>query len=407
MQASADAHYTHVEASEEPMTVTKETCEANVEATAVLIIPPAPAAPSLTSDTTMKATETRRDSVAPQQRHTQDDESATTIIPPPKTPLSHRNGGSMFAFRFPQKTSFHAAPKAAATVSQRVAPVLSPPVGDTERRSTNPLSFMSTAIGATTTTHNVTVNQSKQGQTSILKTPRFGRNNANRGTTDHPSGFAQGLTPSPASRYTANINSNHPATTGMFHTPGPIFGRLRDSTSKTLPPTVTPASSVDPKKTVTFAQSLSVPNAASKHYMHPITVTLPESKRPETPKPPPLQPMQSEPEDTTLDLRPPPPPLPPPGVDSNVHKTSHHHHNKENNFDDNHQAFVRSCRDTNDGVKVINDEILDLNVLLDTKQADMLLRQAEMVDLTSKLETMNEGFEQILGEFGNAFPEDS
>lgn len=75
-------------------------------------------------------------------------------------------------------------------------------------------------------------------------------------------------------------------------------------------------------------------------------------------------------------------------------------------FDGTNNAFMMSCRESIDRVKVMNDEILDLNVYLSAMQADMQMVQANMMDVADDTEALCRGYEDILELLAKEFPED-
>jgi hypothetical protein len=76
------------------------------------------------------------------------------------------------------------------------------------------------------------------------------------------------------------------------------------------------------------------------------------------------------------------------------------------NFDATNDTFTMNCRESSDRVKVMNDEILDLNVYLSGMQADMQLLQANMADVANDTEGLCRGYEEILDLLAEEFPED-
>jgi hypothetical protein len=74
-------------------------------------------------------------------------------------------------------------------------------------------------------------------------------------------------------------------------------------------------------------------------------------------------------------------------------------------FDDVHESFLMNCRDSMDQVKIMNDEILDLNVYLDSMRADFLVMEAEMMDLHEDAEGLCNKYDDLLGFLSDNFPD--
>lgn len=236
----------------------------------------------------------------------------------------------------------------------------------------------------------VTPTHPKQGQmmektakqpTSILKNPRY---NVQTNVSQSKHGQAPGdATPPPLGM------PGFPQQTafeGTFRTPGDSLGHSKHLTPQAHDAAaVTPGPSTGPHKSVSFA-----PRIPSETILY----------SPEIPEPAPRDAKpSSEPYGAPLEVG-----LP--------HATSAMTRNNtglstptELDFEGVNQIVVNACRETNDRVKVMIDSILELNVFLNTKRADLLVMQASMMDFAEEVEGLCDGYEHLLDLLSDAFPE--
>jgi hypothetical protein len=218
---------------------------------------------------------------------------------------------------------------------------------------------------------------------SILKTPRF--QGGGSASPDEEDAGTPVFTPPPP---VAHAVETHTARASLYDTPAAPHDRRRvvPTGPAATAAAVTPGTGSAGKKTVSFdpvklTETFVIPRA-------PAAVPGPEAAAAATSPMPRRQPGNVVPMD----------------LEGDVGKTAPEEDGFD--FDATDHAFMMSCRESIDRVKVMNDEILDLNVYLSALQADTQILQANMMDVANDTDDLCRGYEDILELLAKEFPEE-